>query len=51
MAVDPFARYGKGGHPAGLNLGDCLTYATAKLSGGPLLFIGNDFTQTDLEIA
>jgi ribonuclease VapC len=51
MAVDAFARYGKGRHPAGLNLGDCLTYATAKLTGGPLLFVGNDFTQTDLEIA
>jgi ribonuclease VapC len=50
-AVDAFARYGKGRHPAGLNFGDCLTYATAKLSESPLLFVGEDFAQTDLESA
>ena len=43
MAWTAFLRYGKGRHPAGLNLGDCLTYAVAKLSGLPLLCIGGDF--------
>ena len=50
-AVDAFRRYGKGQHPAGLNLGDCLTYATAKLAGQPLLCTGSDFAKTDLAIA
>jgi ribonuclease VapC len=50
-AVDAFRRFGKGRHPAGLNFGDCLTYAAAKLSGEPLLFIGEDFARTDLERA
>lgn len=50
-AVRAFVRYGKGRHPAGLNYGDCMTYATAKLAGAPLLFVGNDFAKTDLEIA
>jgi ribonuclease VapC len=45
-----FARYGKGRHPAGLNFGDCLTYAVAKLSGLPLLCVGGDFAQTDLAL-
>ena len=45
-----FLRYGKGRHPAGLNFGDCLTYAVAKLSGLPLLCVGRDFAQTDLEL-
>ena len=47
-AMDAFARFGKGRHPAGLNFGDCLTYAVAKLSGEPLLYVGNDFSKTDL---
>ena len=46
-----FLRYGKGRHPAGLNLGDCLTYAVAKLSGQALLCVGGDFAQTDLLLA
>jgi len=50
-AVDAFRRYGKGRHPAGLNFGDCLAYATAKLAGHPLLCTGKDFGRTDLEIA
>jgi ribonuclease VapC len=50
LALDAFMQYGKGRHPARLNLGDCLTYATAKLAGEPLLCVGNDFPQTDLEI-
>lgn len=48
VAVDAFDRYGKGRHPARLNLGDCMTYATAAVAGEPLLFIGNDFTRTDI---
>lgn len=40
--------YGKGRHPAGLNLGDCFSYALAKATGEPLLFKGNDFPQTDI---
>ena len=47
-AMDAFSRYGKGRHPAGLDFGDCLTYAVAKLSGEPLLYVGNDFSKTDL---
>ncbi|WP_295442475.1 type II toxin-antitoxin system VapC family toxin [uncultured Thiodictyon sp.] len=45
-----FQRYGKGqGHPAQLNLGDCAVYALAKALGEPLLFVGNDFSRTDIE--
>ena len=43
-----FTRYGKGRHPAALNMGDCFTYAITKAAGLPLLFTGNDFSQTDL---
>lgn len=43
-----FLRYGKGRHPAALNLGDCASYALAKLRDLPLLFKGNDFSATDL---
>ena len=46
-----FLRYGKGRHPAGLNLGDCAAYALAKARGFPLLFKGNDFPKTDLMAA
>jgi ribonuclease VapC len=45
------ADYGRGNHPAKLNYGDCFAYALAKLSGEPLLFKGNDFSQTDVEPA
>jgi ribonuclease VapC len=41
--------FGKGRHPAGLNIGDCCSYALAKYSGEPLLFKGDDFTKTDLQ--
>ncbi len=51
VAVDAFARFGKGRHPAGLNLGDCLTYATARLADEPLLCLGDDFARTDLTLA
>lgn len=44
-------RYGKGRHPAGLNYGDCFSYALAKLTDEPLLFKGNDFAQTDIRPA
>ena len=37
--------------PAGLNFGDCLTYAVARLSGEPLLFVDEDFPKTGLESA
>jgi ribonuclease VapC len=43
--------YGKGRHPAGLNIGDCCSYALAKVSGESLLFKGNDFSQTDIAAA
>jgi ribonuclease VapC len=44
-------RYGKGRHPAGLNYGDCFSYALAALTGEPLLYKGNDFSQTDIQAA
>ncbi len=50
VAVDAFARYGKGRHPAALNFGDCLTYATCRLAGRPLLCTGEDFPRTDLAV-
>lgn len=50
-AVEAFRRFGSGRHPAALNFGDCLTYAAAKLTGEPLLFVGEDFARTDLEAA
>jgi ribonuclease VapC len=48
VAVDAFDRYGKGRHPAGLNLGDCLSYSSAQVARQSLLFIGNDFARTDI---
>lgn len=51
IAVDAFTRYGKGRHPAALNFGDCLTYATCRLAARPVLCVGNDFPQTDLDVA
>ena len=41
--------YGKGRHPAGLNIGDCCAYALAKYSGEPLLFKGDDFGKTNIQ--
>ena len=46
---EAFQKYGKGNHKASLNFGDCHAYATAKLAGLPLLYVGNDFSHTDLE--
>ena len=52
VAVEAFSRFGKGrGHPAQLNLADCMSYAAASVHGCPLLFIGKDFIHTDLSSA
>ena len=48
LAREAFLRFGKGRHPAALNLGDCASYALARSRTLPLLFKGEDFTQTDL---
>lgn len=50
-AVRAFARFGRGRHPARLNFGDCMSYATAKVADEPLLFVGNDFAGTDIRRA
>ena len=49
LARDAFRKYGKGRHPAGLNFGDCFSYALSRSLDGPLLFQGNDFPRTDVE--
>ena len=48
LAREAYARYGKGRNAAGLNYGDCFSYALAKATGLPLLFKGQDFSKTDL---
>jgi len=48
---DAFRRYGKGRHPARLNMGDCFTYAVAKAAGMQVLYVGDDFTHSDIESA
>lgn len=48
VATDAYAQFGKGRHPAGLNMGDCYAYACAKVHGAKLLFKGNDFAKTDV---
>lgn len=48
IAREAFQRYGKGRNPAALNFGDCFAYALAVARGEPLLFKGNDFSQTDV---
>ena len=48
LALTAHARFGKGRHPARLNLGDCFAYACAKAHGARLLFVGDDFPQTDI---
>ncbi len=50
-AIEAYRRYGKGRHPAALNFGDCLSYATASLAEQSLLFVGDDFAKTDLRFA
>jgi ribonuclease VapC len=47
-ALDAYHRFGKGRHPAALNFGDCMSFATARLAEQPLLFVGEDFPKTDL---
>ena len=48
-AQGAWQRFGKGRSPAALNFGDCIVYAAAQIAGEPVLFVGNDFTQTDVE--
>lgn len=50
-AAAAHGRWGRGVHPAGLNFGDCFAYAVARHNKCPLLFIGNDFSKTDIEPA
>lgn len=48
-ATRAYREFGRGsGHPAGLNLGDCYSYALAAVTGEPLLYIGDDFSHTDI---
>jgi ribonuclease VapC len=51
IAIEAFARFGRGNHPARLNMGDCFAYACARSLGVPLLCKGGDFSQTDIVIA
>jgi ribonuclease VapC len=51
LAADGWRRFGKGRHPAGLNLGDCFAYALARHRDEPLLFKGEDFARTDVKAA
>lgn len=51
VATQAWLTYGKGRHPAGLNFADCFSYALAKRSDEPLLFIGDDFSKTDIQAA
>jgi ribonuclease VapC len=51
IAVEAWLRFGRGRHEAGLNLGDCFSYATSRLAGQPLLCKGDDFPKTDLALA
>ena len=48
---EAYARWGKGFHPAGLNFGDCFAYALARERGATLLFVGDDFSRTDVKSA
>jgi ribonuclease VapC len=48
LAADAYADFGKGKHPASLNMGDCLAYACAKSNNASLLFKGSDFSKTDI---
>ena len=47
-AREAYFRYGRGYHPARLNLADCFAYALAKVRNEPLLFKGADFSETDI---
>lgn len=50
IARSAWRKFGKGRHPAGLNFGDCFSYALAKSSGEPLLAKGTDFAKTDISV-
>ena len=50
-AVEAFELFGKGRHPAALNMGDCFAYACARIRGEPLLFTDDDFGRTDIAVA
>lgn len=50
-AAAAYRDYGKGWHAAGLNFGDCFAYATAKEHGCPILYVGEDFSKTDIAAA
>ncbi len=50
-AAEAYRRFGKGRHPAGLNFGDCFSYALAIREQVPLLFKGDDFSRTDVRVA
>jgi ribonuclease VapC len=50
-AMSGWRRYGQGRHPAGLNFGDCFTYALAERTGHPVLCTGDDFAATDITVA
>ena len=50
MARRAWRRFGRGRHPAGLNYGDCFSYALAAIHDEPLLFNGDDFTKTDVKV-
>jgi ribonuclease VapC len=49
--AEAYSRWGKGVHSAGLNFGDCFSYEVAKTHSCRLLFVGNDFLNTDVESA
>ncbi|MGH7627879.1 MAG: type II toxin-antitoxin system VapC family toxin [Gemmatimonadales bacterium] len=51
IARDAAVQFGKGRHPAGLNYGDLFSYALAASLGEPLLFVGDDFSKTDVTVA
>ena len=50
LGLRAWRKFGKGRDPASLNFGDCFTYALAKVTGYPILCVGNDFAQTDLAV-
>ncbi len=51
LARDAALQFGRGRHPAGLNFGDCFSYALSVARDEPLLFVGDDFSQTDVKVS
>jgi ribonuclease VapC len=49
-AIEAWRRFGRGRHPAGLDFGDCFTYAAAATQGAAVLCVGGDFSMTDIEV-